>query len=875
MGGESGHEQEGGVAGGMAADVGSGAGQGGGAIPSPEEVLGYPVGAERKIPDWPVMVDYFARLAAASDRVEVEELGRTTDDNPLILVTISAPENLARREELRAINARLYDPRATPPDATEGLIASGRSVALIICTQHSNELGAALMSLELAHELATRDDAATRTILEQTITVIVPCANPDGHRMIVEWYARWLGTPYEGQPMPWLYHRYVGHDNNRDWFMLTQAETRLIAALHNREHPQLVFDMHQMGRDGARFMVPPFIDPLDPNQDPVIQAGFADVGTSIAARLTQAGKAGVATHIIFDNYSPSLAYGNYHGSVDLLSEAASCKFATPVEIEEEKLVVRDGYDPRRRSWNQPLPWKGGRWTLRDIVEYDKIAAFAALEHVARDREGWLRGFAGLMRRTVEREDAPFAYLFPTRQDDPLALAELLATLGRGAVEVLEATDPFSADGVRYDAGTRIVFLRQPAGNFIKTLLEIQRYPDLRLWPEGPPQPPYDIAGHTLPLQMGVACVEVQTAFAVETRPLASEAGPTGAVEGAGRHGYAIAPTTNRATVALNRLLGAGVRVFRSRGALGETGLPSGTILMPRPEGAGEAEALDGRVAALAAELGVEVRGLETSLEGGSYFEQAAPRLGVYQSWRPAIDEGWTRFVLEEYGFPYTTLHDADIRNGGLATRYDTIVLPHQGREDLLEGNKEKDSYKDPYPPDYVGGLGAIGLAALRAFVEEGGTLVTLDAACEAVIKGFWLPVRNVLEGLDCKEFYCPGSLLRIIVDPTQPLGWGLRRDETAVFINSSAFVLEGEGKVAARYPLADPNLSGWLLGATHLAGKAALLEVPLGLGRVVLIGFRAQFRAQSRGTYRVLFNAILRGGLREVGERAAGAGAGS
>src|SRR4051794_22712517 len=334
------------VVGGIVAGEQGAATNGAGSIPSPEDMLGYPVGAERKIPDWTQMVDYFRRLAAASERVELEELGRTTDDNPLILVTISAPENLARREELRAINARLFDPRATPPEEVEGLVAAGRNVALLLCTQHSNELGAALMTLELAHDLAARDDAATRTILENTITLIIPCANPDGHRMIVEWYGRWLDTPYEGQPMPWLYHRYVGHDNNRDWFMLTQAETRLYAALHNREHPQLVFDMHQMGRDGARFMVPPFIDPLDPNQDPVIQQGFGDLGTAIATRLTAAGKAGVATNIIFDNYSPSLAYGNYHGSVDILSEAASCLLATPVTIDEDKLKAGRGFDPK-------------------------------------------------------------------------------------------------------------------------------------------------------------------------------------------------------------------------------------------------------------------------------------------------------------------------------------------------------------------------------------------------------------------------------------------------------------------------------------------------------------------------------------------------
>ena len=285
--------------------------------------------------------------------------------------------------------------------------------------------------------------------------------------MIVEWYRKWLGTPYEGQPMPWLYHRYVGHDNNRDWFMLTQAETRLYAALHNREHPQLVFDMHQMERDGARFMVPPFIDPLDPNQDPVIQQGFADLGTAIAARLTAAGKAGVATNIIFDNYSPSLAYGNYHGSVDLLSRGGqSAAWRRRSRSRRTSSRYATGFDPKVRTWNHPLPWKGGEWTLREIVEYDQLAALAFLEHAARNRRQWLRNYAGIdaPHGRARDDDQPYAFVIPAhagRSRSPPA--NCCETLALGAVEVEEATAPFSADGVDYPAGTRVVRLAQPAG----------------------------------------------------------------------------------------------------------------------------------------------------------------------------------------------------------------------------------------------------------------------------------------------------------------------------------------------------------------------------------------------------------------------------
>jgi hypothetical protein len=836
-----------------------------GAIPTPEAMLGYAMGTARRLPDWHEILSYYDALAAASNRVEIERLGESTDGLPYLVVTISSPENLARRAELRQQLGQLYDPRNLDPEDERRIIDEGKVTAFLLCTQHSNEIGAALMTLELASEMAASDDLEMLEILDNVVTVIIPSHNPDGHQMIVEWYRQWLDTPYEGQPMPWLYHRYVGHDNNRDWFMLTQAETRLYAALHNREHPQLVFDMHQMGRDGARFMVPPFIDPLDPNQDPVIQQGFADLGTAIAARLTAAGKAGVATNIIFDNYSPSLAYGNYHGSVDLLSEAASVRLATPVTIDEDKLKAERGFDPRKRTWNHPMPWPGGEWTLQEIVEYDRLAALAFLEHAARNRRQWLRNYAGIMRRTVQREygpgKSPFAFLIAEQQDDPGTAFELLETLALGGVETEQATQAFSADGVSYPAGTWVIRLGQPAGNFAKTLLELQQYPDLRRWPDGPPAPPYDIAGHTLPLQMGVRCVQVANPFDMPDGLLqqrAPERSP-GRLTGEGRFGWAISPRTNRSVLAANRLLAAGHDLLRLHFDFSTNGLslaPGSYVLQP-------ADSVRDTLESLAAEIGVDVVGLDEPLDA-TLARVQPPRVGVYQSWRPSIDEGWVRWIFEEYEQPYATLHDADIRQGALRERFDTIVLPQQKPEEILNGNPHKNDYKEPYPPEYVGGLGQLGVDALRDFVELGGTLVALDSACEFAIKHLYLPVRNVVEGLSEEEFYCPGSLLRLIFDdPSHPLAFGMRRHEVGLFMKSPVFEpLSRDGladtrmRVVASYPVYEPNLSGWILGSDKLAGKAAVLEVGLGAGRVVLIGFRAQFRAQARGTYRVLFNAL-------------------
>ncbi|CAN5659326.1 hypothetical protein BH23CHL2_BH23CHL2_19920 [soil metagenome] len=822
-----------------------------GRIPTTEDVFGYRMGAARQLPVWSEIVSYYEQLAATSNRVELEVLGQTTQGRPYIAVHISSPENLGNREHLRETLDRLWDPRELDEADVKGIVEQGRVTAFLLLSQHSSEIGACLMSLELAYALATGDDPETREILDNIVTVIIPNHNSDGHDMEVEWYRRWLDTEYEGQPMPWLYHQYVGHDNNRDWFMLTQPETKHYVQLHNREHPQMVFDMHQMYRDGARFMVPPFIDPLDPNQDPIIQQGFADLGSYIAARMTAEGLSGVATNIIFDNYSPSLAYGNYHGSVDLLSEAASVKLATPVEVKKKDFSNERGFEPAKRTWNHPMPWEGGEWTLEQIVEYDRIAALAFLEHAARNRRQWLRNYHRVNRRIVTDDKAPRAYIIPADQHDPVTTYELLDTLQTGAVEIERATSEFEADDVRYPAGTYLIRLNQPSGRYAKTLLEVQNYPDLRQYPGGPPAPPYDITGHTLGLQMGVRVVEIKRPLEVETEAVEPFLAP-GRISGEGHNGYLVSCRTNASYIAMNRLLEADHVVHRTTAPVEDYDMPAGSYVVLRR---GDPRNL---LEEIAATIGVDVQGIDGRLDV-STLSQRQPRIGVYSSWKPNIDEGWMRWILEQYGFGYKTLHDADVKQGELAERFDAIILPQQTAKDIHEGVPEKNKYDEKYPPEYTGGLGEVGAEALRAFVENGGTLIAIDQAGDYAKDHLYLPVRNVVKDLKREEFFCPGSLLRLIVDTSHPLGFGLRRDEVAAFVRSPVYELIGkDAETAARYAPNNPRLSGWILGQEKLAGKPAVIELPVGKGRVILIGFRTQFRAQARGTYKLLFNAIAR-----------------
>jgi hypothetical protein len=745
-------------------------------VPTPESVLGFSPGTDRRLVEWPVLVEYYRQLAAASDRVELHELGRTTNGAPFIALVISSPGNLARLDELRGINAELADPRRITSDTErERLLRDGRTVVLITSSVHSTEVGGHFTPAVLAYRLATQSDPDVLTILDQTVLLLVPTLNPDGVTIVSRWYNRTLGTPAEGSSPPELYHPYVGHDNNRDWYAFTQVETQLtVDSLHNVWHPQIVHDIHQQGPYGSRLFLPPYLDPVEPNVDPLIVAGVDALGTAMAWELAGQGKTGVLVHAIYDAWTPARAYQHYHGGVRILSEAASARLATPIEVTAEQLQGRRGFDARTASWNFPAPWPGGRWTLTDIVDYQTSAAFALLRQAALYRTRWLSNFLKIGERAVRGwEGWPYAYVIPRVGQPEAGLRTMLRVLQRGQVEIRSATTEFAANGRRYPAGTYVVVLRQPYAAFAKALLERQRYPDLRAYPGGPPQAPYDVTAHTLPLLMGVQVVTVQDSL----------------------------------RVALSDPVGIPEPVYAYPG------------LSARPP----------------------IRATDR-------------RIGLYRSYTASIDEGWTRWVLDTWSAPYSSLVDSVIRAGQLRDRFDAIVIPGMPARDITDG------LPDSYPAPFAGGLGSKGVDALRTFVRDGGTLVTLDQASSWAITAFELPMRDVAGRLDPRDFFAPGSIFRIEVDTRSPLAAGMPASSVAWFEQSPLFEVRDtiRARIIARFPSRpqDVLLSGWVLGPEHAAGRPALVEVPYGRGRVVLFGFRPQYRGQSLATYPFLFNAL-------------------
>ena len=798
---------------------------------SPQAFLGFTPGDDRKVADWTQIAAYFKQLDLYSDRVAVSNVGDSTLGKPILAAFVSSPENIRELDRYREIQRRLADPRLVRNDAErDRLVREGKTVVVISCSIHSTEIVASQMSMQLAYELASAGDAETREILDNTILILIPSPNPDGVQIVADWYARSLGKPWEGSEPPELYHHYAGHDDNRDWFMLNLKETRAVTRLLWKQwFPQIVYDVHQQGATGSRFFVPPFYDPPNPHIAPLLLREVGLVGHKIAADLEAAGFRGVVTNAMYDTWwhGGFRTAPYYHNAVGILTEAASARLMTPVKVTPEQLrrsSVRGMPTalPDSPTTNFPDPWPGGEWRPRDIMGLELTASREVLSMAAKYRERYLRNFYDLGVRALDwpraadgdHGDDVLAYVIPAGQGKDEAVAKLVTLLVGQGVEVhrmdaeLHLTLAEARGTVYNDAkdappewplGSYLVYLRQPYRANVQALFERQIYPD-RL-AGGAPERPYDVAGWTLPMQMGV-----------EAYPVAHIREPE---------------SQRRLTLVRDEF---GVR--RDLGL--DTGVPfrPGTAVTDRPA--------------------VDVTLLDPPIQNPI---KRPVRLALYRSWTGSMDEGWTRWVFDTFNVPYTSLRDAEVRAGNLRAKYDVIVLPSMRPREIVDGRA-----KETAPAELTGGITEAGVANLRRFVEEGGTLVCWDDSTELAVKSFNLPVRNVLEGLRPAEFYCPGSVLRVEVETAHPLARGFGRQLDAYFVNSAAFEVTdpARARVVARYAgrKEDVLRSGWLLGAEKLAGRAALVEATLGRGRVVLFGFRPQHRGQTWGTFPLIFNAV-------------------
>jgi len=819
-------------------------------ITSPEAAFGFKPGADRKLADWKELTSYFQKLSAESDRIRYEELGKTTEGRPFVALTISTPENLAHLEEYRKIQYALADPRVTSEATAKDLIARGKTILVVTCNIHSTEIASSQSAAEFAYRLAAGNTPEIQSILHNVILVLVPSLNPDGEQLVVDWYKKYLGTPYEGASPVVLWHHYTGHDDNRDWYSFTQVETQLaVDKVINAWRPQILYDIHQMGANGPRIYLPPWVDPIDPNIDPLLVSSMNALGTNTALEIAETGKQGVLTNGIYDLWSPARHYMAYHGTLRVLTESASVNIASPIEIPFERLDHGIGYNAKASATNFPDPWKGGTWHLGDIVAYQIDAFFSIARNAANNRERYLNDFYQINKHAVEQKyGGPYAYVIPAEQADSAATARLINILRRGLVEIQQATVAFDAGGHHYAAGSYIIPLAQPYGPFAKTLLEVQHYPNIEQYPGGPLRRPYDVTAQTLPLLFGVEAAAIQDKFAAQTAPVteAKAAGHFNRVAKA--TGYLLADNANSDYYALFALLKDHVLAYRLTGGPSE----KGTIYIPQQPG------IEAKLAVVAARFPVEINPAPKGLSG-SALRVTLPRIALYQSWSPSMDEGWTRWIFDQNGIPYTRLVDADLRKGDLHNRFDVIVFPDQQPNGILHGSGgggEGAGGPKP-PPEFRGGIGDEGAAKLAEFTEHGGTIVSLNKSSEVYARKDSADVTNVLAGVAPKDFYIPGSILQVAIDNTSPLGFGSKSEIPVFFEQSPVFKVTGAAQSIATYTTDHPLLSGWLLGGQYLKGASALVELKQGQGRVILFGFRPQYRAQSEVTYKIFYNALL------------------
>jgi hypothetical protein len=870
-----------------------------GAAQAPDQFFGIKIGADGELARYPKIVEYLQHLARTTPRVKFEELGKTTMGNPYVLATISAPENLAKLPRLVEINRRLADPRGLTEGEAKRLAQEGRAFYFVYGTIHSTEVGNTQSLIEIAHRLATDTSPEIKQILDNVVVLLVPSQNPDGQYLVVDHWYKTKDTPFT-RTYPDLYHKYVGHDDNRDWFMFTQKETRLAVEIQNKYKPIITHDMHQMGSGGARIFVPPFDDPYDPNVHPIIAQGIMTVGQAMASALVSEGKGGVEWLSRYDLWAPARQYMVYHGQPRILTEIASVNLADP-------LVNADGapMGPQDARWNFPLPYRKSDWRLRNIVDYGNTVAFAGMAYVAKYRTAWLENFYRIHADWVNRTDPPYAFVVPAAQRDPFETFEMLDILHTGDVEIHQATAPFKAGGKEYAAGSWVIRTAQPYGAFAKTMLERQKYPDLRLYPGGPPKAPYDVTGHTLWMLMGVEVDQIDAPFDASLALVNAPRPVAPPFPSISQGQYLIDPSSNAGFIALAKLQAAKIPVAR---AADNGTIAAGTWIVP-------VSAESGRILRqVSLDTGLAVSGSDRRFAGSVYRLKPETRIGL---WRGAnnMPAGWMKWVFEQYGFNHKAIVSTDFETD-LSSQYDTIVLPDgTSRATIVNGLSPERNGKEWA---WAYGVGDAGWTKLADWVRSGGTLVAIGSAVETARQLLDLPIEASLPepranagrgggggrgaassgqadrgaaqtpdpnrtlrdafsspaSLDAmlRErvidpttlFYCPGSLLQNEFNPSHPVAFGMPASWPIFFEGDQAYRLKPgftiQSEVVSRYPARGPILqSGWLLGEDLLRDQANVVAFRVGKGYVVTLGSQIDFRAQPRATFKLLFNAMFHG----------------
>jgi Zinc carboxypeptidase len=822
-------------------------------VPTPASVLGHTPGDDFYLADYEDTVRYFHALAAAApDRMKMFTVGKSTEGKDIEVGVISSPANLARLDDAKKIAGRLARAEHLNDDQAKELARDSKVIVHIDGGLHSDEVAGTQHTMILAYNLlSAKNDPQVDAILDNVILVLWPTLNPDGQDMVVHWYRQNLGSKYEVSPLPMLYQDYVGHDNNRDGFMMNMKEEQVVAKAELEYSPVIFYCQHQTAPFPARIWIPPFSDPISSNISPYVRSWLNVVGTNMSAYLDAHNMPGAISESRFDNWYAGFTdwAGVFRNEISFFTETALYRYATPRFYTADEFP-RNNQDLRALTM-YTTPWEGGWWHLKDAVDYMVAGSMSVLDLAAKNRETLLYNRYQAARDNVQhfRKEPPFAYVISDKQADTPEAGLLAQKMIDNGLDVYATKAGFKANGVSYPAGSWVIPMDQPYSAMAKELFERQRYPDeLENGTAKSIDLPYDVTGWTLPLQMGVDVDAVTDPLEADQRGLLTKVVavqlPEATVDGAGTV-FAISHKANASFELVNAALAQGGTVSLAQEPVKTAeGAENGAFLIGGL-GLASVEGLTKRFAVPAVAVSAPAHTLALK----------KARIGLYRPWAPSIDEGWTRWVLENYGFAPKSLYNADIRSANLKNRYDVIVLPDMSSRQMMQGFGV-----GIVPGQYVGGLGEDGINNLREFVRAGGTLIALNRTSSSLIPLMSLPVENVIEGAKSDKFFCSGALLRVETDHADlPANYGISESPVVMFQAGPAFqTLPGfHGAVLARYPKqTNPLESGLLLHPEAIEGKIAALEVAYGRGRILLYGFKPQFRGQSHATYKYLFNEL-------------------
>ncbi len=884
--------------------------------PTPESVLGHKPGDDFYLASYDESLAYFQKLAASTDKLKLVKVGKTTQGRDWYIALISSAKNLADLNKYKDTARRLALVKGLNDTQARELAHNGKVIVHIDGGLHATEVAPAQHTIQLAYNLVTAKDPETTAILDNVILELWFSINPDGQNMVVDWYRSNLGTPYEVSNMPGLWQEYIGHDNNRDGYMNNMIESQVITKADLEYYPDVFYNHHQTAPFPARIWIPPFGDPVSLNPHPLMYRWVNVFGTAMAAYLDEHNMPGAMHRGRFDDWYPGFVdhVNNFRNTVSFLTETALYRYATPHFYTTDEFP-RDKQDLRTEVYYSS-PWKGGWWRLGDAVRYMIGSSMAVLDTAAKNREELLYDRYRAGRDVIARftKDPPYAYIIPREQRDTQTAATLVEKMMVDGIEMHQASRDFSGGGTSVKEGDWVILMDQPFAALVKELFDVQKYPEAPRPPQiggadagggrgaagggggrggggrgaaaapaagaapaaalpaaapagggggrggrggggaaapaataaapgggaqgaqAPAQLPYDVTGWTLPMQMGVEVIAVSQPVTTEARAVLRKLDHVepikGKVDGAGPV-FSFSHDSNAAMRAVNDILAGGGTV-----AFSKTG---STIYAT------------GKVAPILQNDGVNASSLSESPDS---WPVKQPRVAIYEPWSGNIDEGWTRWIMEQFHFKFTRLHNPDIQDGHLRDQYDTIIFAEMGTRQIMDGMQP-----GSVPGQYAGGIGETGAQELRDFVTRGGTLITFGNATLFAVDQFNLPVTNVVAGVGQNQFFCSGCLLRTeIREPNHPVVAGLPLTLPVMFERNPVFDTRAgfRGRVLASYVRdRNPLMSGFLLGADLIEGKAAALDANYGTGHIIMLGFRPQWRGQSHGTYKFFFNAVF------------------